>query len=369
MGTYTQRPETEIDVMVEGHLRMAVDEIRRRAPDLHAIYLSGGFGGGEGTVRRTADGWVPCNDYDFVVIGTADASRREAAVELGRRLASVFRIEYVDIGWLQAKALPTASPTIENFDFKEGARLLHGEEIRGLMPKISADQISRFELVRLICNRAAGLHTTFLPAWSGDRHYASLQALKAWQAAGDVMVSVMLGYSPRCAARCDSFRQLVDQSKLPVWFGSVDATRVIQAYESKLGGWTDVSPVVGTEGLGTLLAEIFRWLVATDGGEADLGFPQAVRRARRKYAGPRKALWRDVGRMIKRRHLGYLAGDQAFISLHVLLAQGAVAAARDRGVAAERAEYLRQFWWVPGAWGQPFNGAGTARLWEHYTHG
>ncbi len=354
--------------MVRHHLQVAVAELCRLAPDLRAIYLSGGFGRGEGTVRRTARGWVPVNDYDLVVVGVADAARRLATTALGRRLAKELGIEYIDVGWLQLDTI-TTNPTLEAFDFQHGAQLVHGEDIRGLLPAIEADRIPGFDWVRLICNRAAGLHTLGWSERRGDNHYAASQVLKAWQAVGDAVVSVVDGYRPRAVARREVFLRLSEQGRLPPWIAPTDAAAILVAYDLKLQGWDGDPPLVRGEGIGSVLAETFCWLVATDLGEGELVLPDAIKRARNAYAIRSSSWWRNLGRALKRRHWGYCGGDVAFIARHVLFAQVAMAAAHDRGVAEERSEYRRQFWWVPGAWGLSPDGAGAGRLWERFSHG
>lgn len=356
--------------MVRQHVQAAVDAILELAPESMAIYLSGGFGRGEGTVRRTAAGWIPVNDYDLVVVSPAGSRLPAEAAGLGRRLAGCFGADYVDIGWWTTETLRTAWPTLENYDFRQVARLLHGVELRAEMPAFVATQIPRFEYARLICNRAAGLNTTRLPVHAGNADYAFSQGLKAWQAVGDVMVSMIEGYSPRMTERMAAFRRICSGPDRPGWLRDQESSRVLKAYTLKLRGWTQEEMAdMDISGAATALGDVFRWLVAGEGRSADGSLHGALNEARRLYGARSAAPWRNLGRAMKRMHPGYAAGDMAWLGLHVLLAQLAVAVAVGRGGAAERREYLRQFWWVPGAWRQSFDAAGAALLWESFNHG
>lgn len=353
--------------MVRRHVQTAVEAVLELAPDSIAIYLSGGFGRGEGTVRRTASGWIPVNDYDLVVVSPVGSRRPDEAAHLGPRLAAQFGVDYVDIGWWTLETLQTAGPTLENYDFKRVAQLLHGAELRAEMPEIVAAQIPRFEYLRLLGNRAAGVLTTLRPERRNDEGYATVQKLKAWLAVGDVVVAMAGQHHPLCAARRDAFAGLARQVKAPGWMRPDMVENITAAYTAKQEGWVG-DRHVSDVGLADALAGAFLWVAGMEtGAHGDLR--QVERALARHYAGSRSGVLWNIGRVMKHRRWVYLRGDRAALQRHVLFAQVTMYVAHQQGATVAGPAFWERFRWFPGVRRMPHDGEGAAQLWEEWVHG
>jgi len=354
--------------MVEEHVASAVAAIVELAPSARAVYLSGGFGRGEGTVRQVGGQWIPLNDYDFIVMDDPTVTQREVGYALGRRLADDMGLDAVDIGWMSPANLPTAAVTMDNYDFRYGARLLWGEESRSVMPLFPEGALPVFELVRLLCNRAAGLLSATLPEHPNSADYAVVQVIKAGMALGDAVVAVRDQYHHLAQERLERFQRLAADGSLPEWMTPDAVAFVISAYQAKLLDPADVGAISPTR-FSELLVHAFRMLVAHETGQSCEGLPQAEADARRCFGTAKGGVIRGVGRALRGRHWAYLFGSHFAMSRWVLISQIALFEAQGRGDAAMGSTYRRHFWWVPGAWNNPPNAVGTVKLWETFCHG
>ena len=70
MGKYTTYNEPWVDEEIERHIKIAADKIKAHLPQVLSIFLVGGFGRGEGSVRleKEQKKIIPINDYDLYLI-------------------------------------------------------------------------------------------------------------------------------------------------------------------------------------------------------------------------------------------------------------------------------------------------------------
>ena len=191
MSLFTQQTNTQIDEDVRQDLDYIGSAIDSCGVEYSAIYLVGAFGRGEGSVRFDGKRWRAVNDYDLVVI-TADCEKLRSCFErLGSELARTLQIDFVDIGCISTNSLSTLQPTMQNYDLKFGSILLAGKELLNEIPDFEPGYLPPYELIRLLCNRSAGLLTAMLPENTKSQYYCTNQFLKACIAVGDVAVHIV----------------------------------------------------------------------------------------------------------------------------------------------------------------------------------
>ncbi len=155
----------EVEALLRCELPRLVDDIRTCAiPRLVGVWLGGGYGRGEGGVRRTADGrWTLSNDLDLFVFmdrATArektDCARRLAAV--AAKYAPVFGVD-IDFCWPRNPAdYKKDERRLMIQELKRGhVALLGGEGLLDHVRTLTAAELPRAEAARLLMNRGMGL--------------------------------------------------------------------------------------------------------------------------------------------------------------------------------------------------------------------
>ncbi|MBW1981210.1 MAG: NfeD family protein [Deltaproteobacteria bacterium] len=236
MPKFTLHNRVDIENDVQEDLNFIVDSIKASNLEYSSIYLIGAFGRGEGTVRFDGSRWRAVNDYDLLVIAPNCERIGPFLQTLAGKLAQSLKVDFVDLGCVQRRSLPFLQCTIQNYDFKYGSKLLAGEDVLGEVPQFRREDIGPYEIVRLICNRAAGLLSAHLPENVSSRQYYANQCMKACIATGDAAVYLVKGYHHLYAARLEMFRSLAAGAKLPFSLPQEAIEAVIAAYEWKLKG-------------------------------------------------------------------------------------------------------------------------------------
>jgi len=193
--------DSETSAVVQGHLNVIMDEIRRTAPDAQAIVLSGGFGRGEGSVWRNGGKPRPLNDYDLLV--ACDESLRLDLKSAGSQLATRVGVDYVDIGPLSPAWFAKLNLTMFTFDLKYGSRTIWGNEsLLESIPQFAPAEIPLWEGYQLLLNRMAGLLIGLRPHMLGpgpwpdtDFRFLVRQMTKAAIAIGDFHLLCLGDYS------------------------------------------------------------------------------------------------------------------------------------------------------------------------------
>lgn len=236
--TLTNTPEAE--PFVRQQIATAVQEIVAAIPAAKSIYLTGGFGRGEGTVKQTPDGFEAINDYDIGVI--VEKPQAFDSKALGRKLANQFKMDYVDIA-VTEPFNEYWGVTQQNFDTRHGSRVLWGDsDIFEKMPFYHGNQIPVYDACRLIYNRMAGFLTTEIGHRDGRmfiaeerRYYFAYQFVKASIALGDSLLMAWGAYDVSYAKRHDRLAELLKA------FPEIDATErelILRGYQSKLELYT-----------------------------------------------------------------------------------------------------------------------------------
>ncbi len=260
----TLTPEAE--PFVRAQISTAVDEIRAAIPDAKSIYLTGGFGRGEGTVRKSPEGFQAINDYDIGVIVKQPPDVN--VKELGQKLADQFKMDYVDIG---VTGLFDGHWSISqlNFDLRHGSRVLWGDKtIFDRLPFYHGNEIPVYDACQLIYNRMAGFLTTELGHRDNRlfvkderRTYFAYQFVKASIALGDALLIAWGAYDVSYAKRAARLAELL---KAYPELSEMDRDLILRGYRNKLEPFAvDFDAVMDeVERLPGLTLRVLQWVCA-----------------------------------------------------------------------------------------------------------
>jgi len=156
------------------------------------VILAGSFGRGEGAVVVEDGRGRAVNDYDVLVFSKTkiDPAVLKAARE---RLAKEAGLPFMDLSWLDPEWASVPDLTLFRYDFRYGARVVAGDYgFLDRLPHWAENEIPSAEVLRLLCNRAAGVLIGLIPAvlsskepLGGDREFLWIQAMKAGTALAD----------------------------------------------------------------------------------------------------------------------------------------------------------------------------------------
>jgi hypothetical protein len=311
------------DEAVERFVGERVDRIvaavaERMGPDLEAVLLAGGFGRGEGSVLRRADGsFHVVNDFDFELVYREPfgppASKlwvhlrhRRGLQALAERFAREMDMKQVDLSLRAGHTLAAATPRLADYDLRHGHHLLWGaSDPCQRMPAYAAADIPAHEGAWLLRNRGIGLLLArlyldhgFLDAGATENFYVEIN--KAALAMGDALWIVERRYDVQYATRAAAFETLRGCG-----FGRFDelAGAYRQAAEYKLrpveAPYPSVSMPVLWARTASLYREFFLWFEQQRLGQpfGDLAdYARHVLAAPGRGAGPlRRWLDRRIG--------------------------------------------------------------------------
>jgi len=201
------------------------------AGQLRGLLLGGGYGRGEGGVRRTAWGDRPYNDLEFYVFvggpGALAEPRYGAGLDrLGQQLSPAAGME-VEFKVLTPDQLRKAPVSMFFYDLVSGHQRLVGDDslLLGGEHHGVAGAIPLHEATRLLMNRCAGLLFSaerLQREYFGeeDADFVGRNLAKLELALGDVVLVVAGQYHWSC---CERFRRLPQLGRFleEPWFGRV----------------------------------------------------------------------------------------------------------------------------------------------------
>jgi hypothetical protein len=151
----------EVEDQVERDLTRAVARCRAfYGKALAGLYLGGGYGRGEGGLRRVGAGWAPENDYDlFALVRGGGLEARLWRQRTARRLIPALQqgqpMEY-EVGVLGVRSLARQVPTQMLHDLRQGHLCLWGDPEALLeLPCDDPAELPPSEGLRLLVNRGA----------------------------------------------------------------------------------------------------------------------------------------------------------------------------------------------------------------------
>jgi len=230
MGTYTVYDDPRVDQAIDAHMSIIVNTIRSLVPDAMALYLSGGFGRGEGSVIVSNGTVQPLKDYDIVVIvprriAASTIADLENAIYRGlginRTRARLFRFSefVVDVGFLTPWHLKFI-PDIAIYELKVGSHLLYGTDVRHLIP-LKHSEVPLSSGLRLLFEKMTGLVGTFLAEYARKKTVPNsnmwkltYECHKTYVEVGTALCLLMGCYSPSFRIRAKLFEEIFPK-KLP----------------------------------------------------------------------------------------------------------------------------------------------------------
>jgi hypothetical protein len=185
--------EERIHGILERTTKQIVDRVGSLC--LEAIVLTGGFGKGEGAVRRDqGSSGLPFNDIDLLLVGTRPRIASSILHDLRSSLSQLLGVDFVDIGYIRSSQFRKAEPTIFLYDLKNGSKILWGSpDILKKVPSFASSDLPLTEAARLFLNRGIGLLYTLLLFERGEggpilRKNAAVAWSKVVLAAGDAIL-------------------------------------------------------------------------------------------------------------------------------------------------------------------------------------
>jgi len=166
MGEYTSYKYDWVDEQISSKLSVITKVILENLPYVRSIFLTGGFGKGEGSVKITKSKTVIClRDFDIAVV-VDKMPKEEAVKELYDQIyrsfntanpeCMLFRFSnfVVDIRFLRKQDL--IYPDIWFYDLKSSSKLLYGEDIRILIPG-NSKELPLSSGLRVLFEKTSGL--------------------------------------------------------------------------------------------------------------------------------------------------------------------------------------------------------------------
>ena len=233
--TYSKLPSAELDALLDAARQWMAAEIDAlQLPKLAAVVLGGGYGRGEGGVRRTPQGDRPYNDLDIFVFSDG-ASRGEAhriATKLAEKAAIWEKRLNVAVDLSPVKELSSLTRVADKLMYQElvrGWRPVWGTvDLKELIPLRPPEALPFSEAVRLILNRGMGLVFAgeYLAKGSDDGDFIMRNMHKSQLGGGDALLIAAGKYHWRSEERLTVLGEYVRSAQLP--------ERIAENYERAL---------------------------------------------------------------------------------------------------------------------------------------
>jgi hypothetical protein len=154
--------EERIHELLERTTKHIVERVGSRG--LEAIVLTGGFGRGEGALKRDeGSSGIPFNDLDLLLVGTRPSIASGVLRGLKSSLSQLTGVDFIDIGYTRSSQFRKASPTIFLYDLKNGSKIIWGSpDALENVPSFASSDLPLTEATRLFLNRGIGLLYTLL---------------------------------------------------------------------------------------------------------------------------------------------------------------------------------------------------------------
>ena len=181
------------DLIVARDLEVIQRCIAETDPDPgKTVVLAGSFGRGEGAVVPANGSGRAVNDYDVLVFSktTVDPVMLKG---LRDALAKQLGLPFVDLTWYDPAWISVPERSIFRYDLRYGAKVISGDHaFLERLPHLAEHDIPSAEILRLLCNRAAGVLMALKPhvlssqeLAEGDREFFWIQVMKAGTALAD----------------------------------------------------------------------------------------------------------------------------------------------------------------------------------------
>ena len=200
---------------LQEHLEIIVRACIQLCPALKSVILYGGFGRDEGSWFQDETGaWSPYNDYDICIVTDRKVPNHEMRA-LEKQLAEDIGINWIDLSQLSLGEMKRLRPSIKNYDFKNGSKIIHGDPaVLDLLPDIDVSSLPMKEAQILYFTRLY----TLLGSLDGKgldqdlegdaSRFFRNQMAKAVLAVVDVLLLAKGGYDASYRKRVDRVTEL-----------------------------------------------------------------------------------------------------------------------------------------------------------------
>ncbi len=364
---YTLAGNPDAEAVIAEDMNCLVRALREDAIPYEAVYLAGGFGRGEGTVRFDGGRWYAVNDFDLVLMVDDKEPPMERIGKLAKRLAERLNIDFVDIGCIPCGSLSALPPSLFNYELKYGSLHIDGQHLLDSIPNYSVTDVPAFEFLQLLCNRCAGLNMMVQKRCPDSKYFESNQLVKAAIAVGDIAVFLAGQYSHLYRVRMERFRDLFAGVKTPFPLSSEAQRIILHAYQYKLNGPSDEEFRIDQSHLKQAIMAGFVAITNKCVGVGAETFAEAERLLWDRYR-----LHRNLLRWAKTKVAKLEApaiAPHTRVVLRVLFSQPWFYLNHDASVALCAWEFFRRFWGVPSLLlSRRWNAQTVLRLWEHQFH-
>ena len=163
MSQYTIIDSSDADNIIIKDLDNIIKVLTSELGDfIRAIYLTGGFGRGEGAVILKDGVFLPLNDYDIEIVPKFNCKKKilKNLTAVSKTIDSLVSVKQVDLNVVRAVKLFIPFNNVKRFEIKNGHKLLWGKKtpING----VSSNNIPLIEGTTYYTNRMGGLLIAYL---------------------------------------------------------------------------------------------------------------------------------------------------------------------------------------------------------------
>ncbi len=164
----------KVDKVVEGHMKIIIEEVKKELNDIISILVIGGLGRGEGSFLIKDKKIFPLNDYDIYLVTEKKVDfdlLKKISLDATKRILKDSKFSfsessslmefYVDLRNLTIIELRNVEPLLKYYEIRESARVIYGRDVRKEMPAFNIEAIPLEEGFRFLMNRMSLLIESF----------------------------------------------------------------------------------------------------------------------------------------------------------------------------------------------------------------
>lgn len=220
MNKYTQLG-LKVDKEIDNQLKIVSEEICKNINDVKSIIIYGGFGRGEGSVKKVNGKYYPANDFDIYVITEKKADgelldniAKTVAARLGSKGIEFNKFDknwsfednfYLDLKCLTLNELKKLVPMIRYYELRNSTNIIYGEDVRNLIPDYKIEDIPLGEGFRVLLNRMTHLVEYFSTEGKHNDLVLSFFCTKAYIDSCTALSLLSKRYSPSYKKRMEEF--------------------------------------------------------------------------------------------------------------------------------------------------------------------
>ena len=146
----------QVDNLINKKLEMVVDVLKDSTPNVCSIILAGGYGKGEGIIKKTSNKIELVSDFDIFVITDSRLSNKimkHIYQKIKKKISHYDEEIEIDVRYFEKNKLKKVAPILRFYDLKYASKVIYGDDVRGLIPIPKEQNLPVYEGVRLLFNR------------------------------------------------------------------------------------------------------------------------------------------------------------------------------------------------------------------------